>query len=106
MTQDDLLRRFCEMFEAYPTTSDRKFYKRTMVSWSEYNDPNVNYVSETVNATALHIPDHKMEDFLRVAVDEERFREMQIRDNVPAVKIAYERYRLLLKMCGGDYAGY
>jgi len=31
---------------------------------------------------------------------------MEIRDNVPAVKLAYERYQLMLKMCGGDYAGY
>lgn len=106
MSQDEQLRRFCEMFEAYPTTSDKKFYKRTMVSWSEYNDPNVSYHTETVNAIAIHIPEHKVGDFLEVAVDEQKYKEMQIRDNVPAVKLAYERYQLLLKMCGGDYAGY
>jgi hypothetical protein len=39
-------------------------------------------------------------------VTERQYKEMEIRDNVPAVKLAYERYQLLLKMCGGDYAGY
>lgn len=99
------LQKFCEAFEAYPAPSDRKFYRRTMVNWSEYNDPKVDYVTETVDAVAIHIPIHKLDDFLSV-VDEQRYKELAIRNNVPAVKLAYERYQMLLKMCGGDYAGY
>lgn len=107
MSKDEQLQRFCEMFEAYPTESDRKFYKRTKIdSWSSYNDPSIHYHAEVVKAVAIHIPEHRIEDFLDVVVDEKRYLEMEIRNNVPAVKKAYEHYQLLLKMCGADYAGY
>jgi hypothetical protein len=76
-----------------------------MVNWSDYNDPQVDYKTETVDAIAIHIPIYKLDDFVS-AIDEQKYKEMEIRDNVPAVKLAYERYRLMLKMCGGDYAGY
>jgi hypothetical protein len=99
------LRKFCEAFEAVPASSDRKFYRRTRVDWSDYNDPRIDYVTETVDAVALHIPIHKLDDFVS-AIDEQKYKEMEIRDNVPAVKLAYEHYQLMLKMCGGDYAGY
>jgi hypothetical protein len=99
------LRRFCEAFEAVPASSDKKFYRRTMVNWSDYKDPNVYYTEETVDAVAIHIPIYKLDDFVS-AIDEQKYKEMEIRNNVPAVKLAYERYQLMLKMCGGDYAGY
>jgi hypothetical protein len=98
------LAKFCEAFEAVPDHSDKKFYRRTMVSWSDYNvDPLVDYKTETVNAVAIHIPIHKLDEFVS-SFDEQKYKEMEIRNNVPAVKKAYEQYRLLLKMCGGDYA--
>ena len=99
------LAKFCEAFDAVPDRSDRKFYRREVLSWSDYNDPKVNYKTETVDAVAIHIPIYKLNDFLSV-VDEQRYKELDIRNNVPAVKLAYERYQMLLKMCGGDYAGY
>ena len=99
------LSKFCQAFEAYPAPSDRKFYRRTRVDWSDYNDPKIDYVTETVDAVALHIPIHRLDDLVS-AIDEQKYKEMEIRDNVPAVKLAYERYQLMLKMCGGDYAGY
>jgi hypothetical protein len=99
------LAKFCEAFEAVPAPSDKKIYRRTTVNWSEYNDPGVNYKTETVDVVAIHIPIYKLDDFVS-AIDEQKYKEMEIRDNVPAVKIAYERYQMLLKMCGGDYAGY
>jgi hypothetical protein len=102
MSQDDMLRKFCEMFEAYPTQSDRKFHKRTVLNWSDYNNPQVNYHTEIVSAIAIHIPEHRVKDFLNI-VDEQKYKEMQIRDNVPAVKKAYEQYKLLLKLCGGEF---
>ena len=76
-----------------------------MVNWSDYNDSRVDYVTEKVDAVAIHIPIHKLDDFVS-AIDEQKYKEMEIRDNVPAVKKAYENYQLLLKMCGGDYARY
>lgn len=99
------LTKFCEAFDAVPDRSDKRFYKRDIQSWSDYNDPNVYYKTETVDAIAIHIPVHKIDAFLS-SVSERQYQEMEIRNNVPAVKIAYERYQMLLKMCGGDYAGH
>jgi hypothetical protein len=105
MPHSTALSRFCNVFDAIPDRSDKKFYRRTMMNWSDYNDPRVDYKTETVDAVAIHIPIHKLDDFLSV-VDERQYKELEIRANVPAVKKAYEHYLLLLKMCGGDYAGY
>ena len=100
------LAKFCEAFEAVPDRSNRRFYRRTRLDWTDYSDPNVNYTTETVDAVAIHIPIYKLDDFL-CAIPEQKYKEMYIRDQVPAVKLAYEHYRMLLKMCGGDYnAGY
>ena len=105
MPYSNALAKFCEAFEAVPSSSDRKFYRRTRVDWSDYNDPKIDYVTETVDAVAIHIPIYKLDDFVS-AIDEQKYKEMEIRDNVPAVKLAYERYQLMLKMCGGNFAGY
>jgi hypothetical protein len=105
MPYSTALAKFCQVFEAVLDRSDKKFYRRTMMNWSDYNNPQVDYKTETVDAVAIHIPIHKLDDFLSV-VDEQQYKELEIRANVPAVKKAYENYLLLLKMCGGDYAGY
>ena len=103
----ETLRQFCQMYDAYPTTSDRRFYRRQVLSWSDYNDPNVHYHAEEVDGVAIHIPVHRLEDFISIAVNDRSLKELEIRTNVPAVKKAYEHYQMLLKMCGGDYdAGY
>ena len=99
------LAKFCEAFDAVPDRSDRKFYRREVLNWSDYNDPKVNYKTETVDAVAIHIPLYKLDAFVST-ISEKQYHEMQVRDNVPAVKLAYEHYQMLLKMCGGDYAGY
>ena len=100
------LAKFCETFEAVPGHSDKKFYRRTMVNWSEYNvDPLVDYKTETVDAVAIHIPIHRLDEFVS-AISERQYDEMTIRSKVPAVKKAYDQYQLLLKMCGGDLARY
>jgi hypothetical protein len=106
MIENKQLRRFCETFDAVADRSDKRFYKRTLIDFKDYTDPNVHYHTEIIEAVAIHIPIHKLDDFLGV-VDEQRYKELQIRDSVPAVKKAYEQYRLLLKMCGGEFdAGY
>jgi hypothetical protein len=99
------LSKFCKAFDAVPDRSERKFYRRTKLDWTDYSDPHINYTTETVEAVAIHIPIYKLDDFVS-SIDEQKYKEMEIRDNVPAVKKAYENYQLLLKMCGGDYAGY
>lgn len=100
------LKNFCEAFDAYPEKSNRKFLRRKRIERTDYNDPNVYYNTEEVEAVAIHIPIYKLDDFLGI-VDEQRYKELYIRNSVPAVKKAYEQYKLLLKMCGGDYdAGY
>lgn len=107
------LEKFCHTFDAFTEPSNRKFHRLNKIPvqfWAD--DPNLapdfSYKQrmETVEGVAIHIPIHKLDDFLSV-IDEQRYKEMYIRDNVPAVKKAYEQYRMLLKMCGGDYdAGY
>ena len=96
------LQNFCKAFDAHPEKSNRQFYRREVLNWSDYNDPNVHYKTETVEAVAIHIPIYKLEDFLS-AIDERQYKEMEIRAAVPAVKKAYEQYKLLLTMCGGDF---
>jgi hypothetical protein len=96
------LSKFCEVFDAHPERSERKFYRRFRLDYTDYNDPNIHYKTETVDAVAIHIPIYKLDDFLG-SVSERQYKEMEIRDNVPAVKLAYERYQILLKMCGGDF---
>ena len=99
------LGKFCHVFDAYAETSNRKFFKQVRQDMIDFEDPNVHYNVEEVAAVAIHIPTHRLEEFLNV-VDEQKYKELAIRDQVPAVKLAYERYKMLLKMCGGDFAGY
>jgi hypothetical protein len=96
------LQQFCKAFDAYPDRSDRQFVRRTRLEYTDYSNPNINYTTETVEAVAIHIPIYKLDDFLCV-IPEQKYKEMYIRDQVPAVKLAYEHYQMLLKMCGGDY---
>ena len=95
------LERVCHMFEAHVKQSERRFYKRETIDFQRLYDTDFYAHTHEVNAVAIHIPEHRIDDFLGF-FDERKFREMEIRDNVPAVKKAYEQYQLLLKMCGGD----
>jgi hypothetical protein len=103
------LQNFIKAFEGHVEPSDRKFRRivSSPINWEQ--DSSIAYGSakyEEVEAVALHIPIYKLEDFLE-SIPEHHYREMEIRMQVPAVKKAYEQYKLLLKMCGGDYdAGY
>lgn len=96
-------RNLCDGLEAHVEQSNRKFYKRERIDYLSYqNNPTFDIHTEEVPAIAIHIPEHRVDDFLSL-LDDRKFKEMEIRDNVPAVKKAYEHYQLLLKMCGVDY---
>jgi len=99
------LQNFCKAFDAHPEKSNRKFVRHVMQDCIDYEDPNVHYTIEEVEAVAIHIPIYRLDEFLNI-VDEQKYKELAIRDNVPAVKKAYEHYKMLLKMCGGDNARY
>lgn len=106
------LEQFCKYFDAIPEHSPRKFQRISNhpIDWydsnSDFNIHSYQRRVEEVDAVALHVPIHKLEDLLS-AIPEVHYKEMEIRMAVPAVKKAYEHYKLLLKMCGGDYdAGY
>ena len=96
------LQKFCHMFEAHVEPSERRFYKRETIDFRQLSDTDFYTRTEEVRALAIHLPEHRIDDLLGF-FDEQKFHEMKIRDNVPAVKKAYEQYRLLLKMCGGDF---
>jgi hypothetical protein len=98
----DSLTKFCKVFNAELLHSDRKFYKPITTAWVDSEDPRVNFKVEEHPMVAIHLPREKLKEFLSV-VDEQRYRELEIRDQVPAVKKAYEHYKMLLQMCGGDY---
>lgn len=94
--------------EAHIEKSERKFrvIKKDPLDW--YSDPNSTAVDsldahhmrlEEVDAIAIHIPEHRVDDFLCL-LDERKFKELEIRNQVPAVKKAYEHYKMLLLMCG------
>lgn len=103
------LQDFVKTFEGHVEPSQRRFRRivSSPINWEQ--DTNTPYGTaryEEVEAVALHIPIYKLEEFLE-SIPEHHYREMEIRMQVPAVKLAYERYRMLLKMCGGDFdAGY
>ena len=101
-------------FDAYIEQSPRRFnvIKRHPLEW--YADPASSTASdlngyrhqvESVDGIAIHLPEHRVDDFLS-CIDDHRIKEMEIRNNVPAVKKAYEQYQLLLKMCGYTDARY
>ena len=110
-----LLQQFCKYFEAVPEPSQKKFQRITNhpVDWyvdhecdTDFNIHSYQRRVESVDAVALHIPIHKLEEFL-AAIPEQHYKEMELRMQYPALKKAYEQYKLLLKMCGGDSdAGY
>ena len=105
------LEQFLKHFEGVARPSDQKFRRITNhpIDWyvdnecdTDFNIHSYQQRVEVVDGVALHIPIHKLEEFL-ASIPEEKYREMEIRMAVPAVKKAYEQYRMLLKMCGGDY---
>jgi len=105
LPRSESLEKLCRVFEAHAERSPRKFMKRTRLDYTNYDDPNVHYTTEEIDAVAIHIPMHRIDEFINI-VDEQRYKELYIRNEVPAVKKAYEQYRMLLRMCGGDIAGY
>jgi hypothetical protein len=105
LPRSESLEKLCRVFEAHAERSPRKFIKRTRLDHIDYNDPNVHYTTEEIDAVAIHIPIHRIDEFLNI-VDEQTYKELYIRNEVPAVKKAYEHYRMLLRICGGDSAGH
>lgn len=115
LPHSQLLNQFCKKFDIHVEHSNRKFQRvvNHPVDWyvDKYCDTDFNIHSyqsrvENVDVIALHIPVNRLEELL-TSIPEQYYKEMEIRTAVPAVKKAYENYRLLLKMCGGDHdAGY
>ena len=102
LKQNKSLKKFCQSFDAHVEPSERRFARSKRLDYTDLKDPNVYYTTETINSVAIHIPEDRIDDFISI-VDEHKYIEMEIRNSVPAVKLAYERYQLLLKMCGGEY---
>jgi hypothetical protein len=100
------LKKFCKAFDAYAEPSPRVF-RRVVQSPFDWTDDCSfpKFETEDLKSVAIHIPEFRLRDFLS-AFDEQKYLELEIRDRVPAVKRAYEQYRLLLKMCGVDNARY
>lgn len=113
----DTVENFCMRYDAIIESSNRKFanMKKTIDFNAEPTDelPPLEYVP----ALAIHIPEHRFQALVehekwlheaaksgasagayKLALDHER--ECKIREEVPAVKEAYEQYKLLLSLSG------
>jgi hypothetical protein len=98
--------RFCERFEAHIEPSKRVLYKYPFTTYPQSVDPyQYQQTIETIEAVAIHLPKDRLEDLFAL-LGNQQYLELKIREQVPAVKTAYENYKLLLKMCGGDEGGY
>ena len=105
-------KRFCDIFQATIETSHKQYRKIEPLpeSWWQMEEYTIGHcVSypeqkiKTIQGIAIHLPEDRLSDLIRSADDSSMYKEMTIRDNVPAVKKAWEHYQMLLKMCGGDY---
>lgn len=108
MISTSVLRNFCEQFDAHVEPSNQVFYRHQFPQHPlsidhfdtvDYNPP------ETIEAVSIHMPKDRLDDLLDLS-NEQQYRAYMIRQQVPAVKKAYENYLLLLKMCGGEADGY
>lgn len=96
-------------FDGFVERSQRQF-RRVVRADEWWHDPKstamdvINRMQiESVNGVAIHIPDDRVRDFVDFMSPRLKAKEMEIRANVPAVRKAYEHYKMLLLMCGGDY---
>lgn len=99
---------FCERFEAKIEPSERVWYQNQFPQYPYSIDRHspIDYMTlEPIEVVAIHLPKNRLEDLFAL-LGNQKYQELKIREQVPAVKKAYENYRLLLKMCGGDADGY
>lgn len=106
--QQVYLRDIVQTFDGIFERSDKQFRRMEPLEW--FHDPNSTAMDvlntrrfETIGGVAIHIPDDRIREFIEFMSPRFKAREMEIRANVPAVQKAYENYRLLLSMCGGDF---
>lgn len=59
---------------------------------------------QAIGGVAIHIPDCNVRDFVDAISPRIHAKELELRATVPAVKKAYEHYRMLLLMCGVEDA--
>jgi hypothetical protein len=101
-------KQFCDLFDAQIEPSDRKFYKYQFPHhpYSIDHYDTIDYTAPApIEAVAIHLPKDRLEDVFSLLGDRQ-YQELKIREQIPAVKKAYENYRLLLKICGGYPDGY
>lgn len=99
------LEKFCNYLGAYAEPSTRKFFRIEPMNAQLFEKSDIDFETKTVGGVAIHIPEDRVNDFFSM-LDEQKYQEMTVRNEVPAVKKAYEHYQLLLKMCGVDSARY
>jgi len=97
---DTLRKDFEEKFQAIIVPGERRFYRRQYISYQSLYDLNVQ--AEDIPSITIHMPLEEFERLNRCLI-ETMLEEKNIRDQVPALQKAWDRYQLLLKMCRGDY---
>ena len=51
--------------------------------------PSGHYTTEEIDAVDIHIPNHRIDDFLWMT-DDQKYREMEIKDQVHGIKVSRE----------------
>lgn len=93
---------FEEQFRAKVEPGTHRFVRKLQpTSWSAFNAPYEMKVEEIPSLT-IHISEEEFEHMTRY-IPGRLIRERNMREDIPALKKAWDNYQLLLKMCGGDY---
>lgn len=111
MTKEYYLRDIIEEFDGHIERSPRKFRRVLRRTDEWYVDPKYATASdfdsyrmqvEEIGGVSISIPDDRVQDFVEYMSRRYNSVEYKIRQRVPAVQKAYENYRMLLQLCGGE----
>jgi len=98
----NLKKDFEEQFGAKVEPGTRRFYiKRPLTNWSSFNY-DTDFKVEDVPSMTIHISEEEFERMTQY-MPGRITRERNLREDIPALRKAWDNYQLLLKMCGEGY---
>jgi hypothetical protein len=98
----NLKKDFEEMFGAKVEQGTRRFIRKAPLSLTNVYEYESKFMVEDMPSLTIHITEEEFEHMTQY-MPGRIIRERNIREDIPAVKKAWDNYQLLLKMCGGDY---
>jgi len=99
----NIKKEFEEQFGARVEPGHRTFRRPIAVpNWSAYNIGDMNMSTEIIPSLTIHISEEEFEHMTQY-MPGRIIRERNMREDIPALKKAWDNYQLLLKLCSGDY---